>query len=224
MIILGIDTSSAVCGIALSEAVSDKLKPIAQIGPNIPNTHSEKIMPLLDDLLKTTGVEKKSINAIAISIGPGSFTGLRIGLSTAKGLALGLNIPIVSVPSLDVIAEKVRFIDKTLHIATSSRKDEFYYCSYKQGRRISDYTVLTTMEIINKIEPETVLISDKTEAIINQIPEKTREKVMVMSKEFSYPDVFFVTVLGHRKILNRQMDTLSALVPMYVQGFRGTKV
>ncbi|MBL7994160.1 tRNA (adenosine(37)-N6)-threonylcarbamoyltransferase complex dimerization subunit type 1 TsaB [bacterium] len=223
MIILGIDTSSAVCGIALSEAVSDKLKPIAQIGPNIPNTHSEKIMPLLDDLLKTTGVERKSLNAIAVSIGPGSFTGLRIGLSTAKGLAFGLNIPIVSVPSLDVIAENVGLVDKTLHIATSSRKDEFYYCSYKQGRRTSDYAVLTTMEIIKKIEPESVLVSDKSEAITSQMPEKTREQVMVMSKEFSYPNVFFVTVLGHRKILNKQIDTLRVLVPMYVQGFRGTK-
>lgn len=223
MIILGIDTSSAVCGLALSEAILDEIKPIAQIGLNIPNAHSEKIMLLLEDLLRNAGVDKKSIGAIAVSIGPGSFTGLRIGLSTAKGLAYGLDIPIVSTPTLDVIAEKVKFLENPLVVATTSRKNEFYCCSYEQGQRTSDYLVLTEEELFHKVVPDTVLICDAAERIIGKMPENLRKSVLIMDKSFSYPDAFYVTTMGYRKIISRQTDSLSELVPMYVQGFRGSK-
>lgn len=223
MIILGIDTSSAVCGLALSDAGPGGVQPVAQIGLNIPNAHSEKIMLLLDELLRSASVDKKNIGAIAVSIGPGSFTGLRIGLSTAKGLAYGLQIPIVSVPTLDVIAEKVRFLEKPVVVATPSRKNEYYACSYICGKKTSDYLVVTGEELITHVVPDSVLICDAAFAIINKMPEEIRKKVLVMETTYAYPDAFYVTTMGYRKFVSGQLDSLSSLVPMYIQVFRGSK-
>jgi tRNA threonylcarbamoyladenosine biosynthesis protein TsaB len=224
MIILGIETSSAVCGLAFSEAGPEEIKPIGQVGLNIPNAHSEKIMVLLDDLLKNAGLEKENINAIAISIGPGSFTGLRIGLSMAKGLAFGLQIPLVSVPTLDVIAEKVKFLKMPLIVATASRKNEYYCCSYFQGKRTSDVSVLSGEELINRINPDTALVCDSPAAIEGKLPLSLSGKIRIMDKAYADPDVFYVTTLGYQKLAAGETDSLDTLVPMYIQGFRGSKM
>lgn len=223
MIILGVETSSAICGLALSEAGSGEIKPIAQVGLNIPNAHSEKIMELLDGLLRSSGLDKKCINAIAVSIGPGSFTGLRIGLSTAKGLAFGLQIPVVSVPTLDVIAEKVRFLKIPLIIATRSRKNEYYACSYLQGKRTSDVSALSGEELIDRLIPDTALICDTPAAIEEKLPSDLKAKILIMDMVYAYPDVFYVTALGYIRLQSGETDPLDTLVPMYIQGFRGSK-
>ena len=224
MIILGIETSSAVCGLALSEAGPEEIRPMGQVGLNIPNAHSEKIMELLDGLLKSADLDKKSIQAIAVSIGPGSFTGLRIGLSTAKGLAFGLQIPVVSVPTLDVIAEKVKFLKIPLIVATTSRRNEYYACTYSNGQRTSDVSVLSGEELIGRLHPDTALVCDAPAAIKEKLPPDLSGKVLIMDKVHAYPDVFFVTTLGYRKFAGGGTDSLDTLVPMYVQGFRGTKM
>lgn len=224
MIILGIDTSSAVCGLALSEAASGETVAMAQVALQIPNAHSEKIMPLLAELLLKAGIDKKEIGAIAVSIGPGSFTGLRIGLSTAKGLAYGLRIPLAGIPTLDVIAEKAAFIENPLFVATSSRKNEFYFCSYIKGQRNSDYQVVSADELIKKIKPGTALICDAAEIIKEKIPENIKQEVRFMEESWVYPDTYCLNKLGYRKLAMGQADSLCALVPLYVQGFRGTKM
>ncbi len=100
MLFLGIDTSAKVCSVALingqkvlfSKTLSDGL------------THSETLLPLIKSAFETTGYSVKDLAAIGISCGPGSFTGLRIGISTVKGLAIGDNIPCVSVSTLEALA------------------------------------------------------------------------------------------------------------------------
>jgi tRNA threonylcarbamoyladenosine biosynthesis protein TsaB len=219
MVILGIETSSSVCGLALSDANEEGVKPIAQIGLNIPNAHSEKIMTLLDALLQNAGLDKKNIRGIAVSIGPGSFTGLRIGLSTAKGLAFGLEIPVIGVPTLDVIAEKARFFERPVVVATASRRNEFYFCSYLNGERQIDYLVVSGEELVFRLKSGDILICDTAETLMNKIPSGVR----LLDKIYSYPDSYFATVLGYKKLSGGNVDALDTLAPMYVQGFRGSK-
>ena len=100
MKILGIDGSGLVASVALVE--DDNL--IGEYTTGYKKTHSQTLLPMLDELKKMIELDLNSIDAIAVSAGPGSFTGLRIASATAKGLGLSLGCPIISVPTVDAIA------------------------------------------------------------------------------------------------------------------------
>ena len=105
MTILGIETATMTGGVALL----DEKRLISEYTLNVRTTHTARLMPALDQILKDSSVDKSEIDGVAISMGPGSFTGLRIGLATAKGLALGLDIPLLGVPTLDALARNIPF-------------------------------------------------------------------------------------------------------------------
>lgn len=100
MKIIGIDSSGLVAGVAVWE--DDKV--IAEYSTNYKKTHSQTLLPMLDQIKEMIDLDMKSVDAIAIAAGPGSYTGLRIGSATAKGMALSLDIPIVEVSTLDGLA------------------------------------------------------------------------------------------------------------------------
>ena len=103
MKILSIDSSA----LPVSCAVLDGGRMTAEFTISLKLTHSETLMPLVDELLKKSGTELGSIDALAVSSGPGSFTGLRIGSATVKGLGDALKIPVISVPTLEALAYNV---------------------------------------------------------------------------------------------------------------------
>ena len=100
MKILALDSSGLVAGVAVTE--DDNL--LGEYTINYKNTHSQTLLPMLDEVAKMIELDLNTIDVIAVCAGPGSFTGLRIGSATAKGLALALNKQIVSVPTVDALA------------------------------------------------------------------------------------------------------------------------
>ena len=100
MKILALDSSGLVASVAIVE--DDNM--LAEYTVNYKKTHSQTLLPMLDEIVKMTEQELGTIDAIAISGGPGSFTGLRIGSATAKGLGLALNKPLIHVPTVDALA------------------------------------------------------------------------------------------------------------------------
>lgn len=100
MKILALESS----GLVASVAVMEDQKIIGEFTTNFKKTHSQTLLPMLDELIKTLDMELSDIDAIAVSKGPGSFTGLRIGSATAKGLGLALNKPLIPVPTVDALA------------------------------------------------------------------------------------------------------------------------
>ena len=100
MLLLAIESSGLVASVALM--TEDKL--IGEYTTNFKKTHSQTLLPMLDEVVKMTGISLDSVDAIVISGGPGSFTGLRIGAATAKGLGLALDKPLVNVPTVDALA------------------------------------------------------------------------------------------------------------------------
>ena len=97
MKVLGLDSSGLVAGVALIQ--DDVL--IAEYTTDYKKTHSQTLLPMLDELRRMVDLDLKSIDLIAVAAGPGSFTGLRIGSATAKGLGLALDIPLAAVPTVD---------------------------------------------------------------------------------------------------------------------------
>lgn len=99
-LILSIETSVSVCSVAIHE--HSRLVGILEVVGD--NVHGRKLVPLIQDLFAQTGISKNDINAVAVSKGPGSYTGLRIGVSTAKGIAYAMDIPIIGIDTLDAMA------------------------------------------------------------------------------------------------------------------------
>ena len=107
MRILGIESASLVASVAI---VTDDVI-TAEYTVNQKKTHSQTLLPMIEKVVDMSGIELEQIDAIAIAAGPGSFTGLRIGSATAKGIGLALKKPIVSVPTLEGLAYRVSVFD-----------------------------------------------------------------------------------------------------------------
>ena len=122
MKILGLDSSGLVASVAIVE--DNDLK--GEYTVNYKKTHSQTLLPMLDEVAKMIELDLNSIDAIAVSGGPGSFTGLRIGSATAKGLGLALNKPIISVPTLEGIACNFYGTDAIICPMMDARRQQVY--------------------------------------------------------------------------------------------------
>ena len=122
MKVLAIDTSGLVASVALVE--DDVLR--AEFTTNDKKTHSQTLLPMLDQLRQMTSLELDAVDAIAIAAGPGSFTGLRIGSATAKGLGLALQKPLVEVPTLEGLAYNLYGTDKLVCPMMDARRNQVY--------------------------------------------------------------------------------------------------
>ena len=113
-------------GLVASVAVVTEEKLIGEYTTNFKKTHSQTLLPMMDTLLKMIGIPVQEMDAIAVSGGPGSFTGLRIGSATAKGLGLALSIPIISVPTVDAIAYNLCGTDAVVCPLMDARRNQTY--------------------------------------------------------------------------------------------------
>lgn len=127
MKIIGIDSS----GLTASVAIVEDNKLIAEYSINYKKTHSQTLVPMLDEISRMTELDFTTVDAIAISKGPGSFTGLRIGSATAKGLGLALNIPIVEIPTTDALAYNFYGTDKLICPIMDARREQVYTGLYE---------------------------------------------------------------------------------------------
>ncbi|MTI94117.1 MAG: tRNA (adenosine(37)-N6)-threonylcarbamoyltransferase complex dimerization subunit type 1 TsaB [Firmicutes bacterium] len=128
MLILALDTTTSACSAALVR----EGKLVAEVTTNIPRTHSQRLMPLMDSLFREADAEPRDLHLIAVSRGPGSFTGLRIGIATAKGLGLALDLPVVGVSTLAVLAHNFSGAGLVCP-ALNARRDQVYTGLYRCG-------------------------------------------------------------------------------------------
>ena len=133
MNIISIETATDWCGVAL--LINDKCE--GEVQKKIPRKHSEKLPVFYNRLMLSTKFDDNKLDAIAVSIGPGSFTGLRIGLGFAKGLAFAKDIPIIPVPTLDVIARSTDEENDDFSVYLFSHGDIVYHQQYKKGKAIN---------------------------------------------------------------------------------------
>lgn len=162
MKILGLDSSGLVAGVAI---VEDDLL-LAEYNVNYKKTHSQTLLPMLDEVRKMIELDMDSIDAIAIASGPGSFTGLRIGSATAKGLGLALNKPLVEVPTLEGLAYNLWGTDALVCPLIDARRNQVYTGIY-------EFTHDGCLQIV---EPQTAVdisvIIEKLNEIGSESPDK----------------------------------------------------
>lgn len=171
MRLLCIDSSGKAAGIAVCE--EEKL--LCESFLNIGLTHSQTLLPLLEATLATAGLAVTDMDAIAVSIGPGSFTGLRIGVSMAKGIAQALNIPCIGVSTLEVLAESVRDFDGLICPVMDARRNQVYNALFQGGEdfcRLTSDRAVSVEELGNEIKQKNykkniILVGDGAEMCYN---------------------------------------------------------
>ena len=144
MKILAIDSS----GLVASVAVTEDENIVAEYTINHKKTHSQTLLPMLDEIKKMTELDLSTIDAIAVAAGPGSFTGLRIGSATAKGLGLALDKPIIPVPTVDALAYNMYGYDKLICPLMDARRNQVYTGIYTfvENEDNSGYSMKTIEE------------------------------------------------------------------------------
>ncbi|MFH1190019.1 MAG: tRNA (adenosine(37)-N6)-threonylcarbamoyltransferase complex dimerization subunit type 1 TsaB [Candidatus Omnitrophota bacterium] len=152
MKLLAVDTSTDY----LSVAVMDGGKALAAIHRKAPRSHSSMLMPAIDSVLKKSGTVLGELDGFCLSIGPGSFTGLRIGAATVKALAFVTGKPVVAVPTLDVIAGKSRKFCGIICVVLDARKDKVYAAIYrsdgKRLKRISKTLLVSLNDLVKDLK------------------------------------------------------------------------
>ena len=159
-ILLTIQTASP----AGSVALSDGEHLLAEFNLDSRKTPTEWLLAAIDDLLVKTGLIKDSLDAIVIVRGPGAFTGLRVGLATAKGLALALGCPLLGVSSLQCLAMQLPFTQMPVCVMLDARKQEVYSCLYRWEsgfpRAISEEQVVKPEKLLAEITGDTLFVGN----------------------------------------------------------------
>ncbi len=152
MKLLGIDSSGLVASVAL---VFDGVM-IGEYTTNFKKTHSQTLLPMIDEVVTRTGSDLNELDGIAVAAGPGSFTGLRIGSSTAKGLGLVLKKPIIPVPTVEALAYNLYGTDKLICPIMDARRNQVYTGIYHfdggSFQIISDQKAVGVEELITELE------------------------------------------------------------------------
>ena len=223
MKILGIDTSTDICGIALTE---DRIL-ITEFRSNIKQAHAEKIIHTIDRVLNDVHLKLNEIDGIAISIGPGSFTGLRIGLAAVKGLAFATKLPVVSVPSLDALASQAYFWRDQICPLIKAQADEAYTALYhfQTGRLIrnSDYQLITLNSLHDFINQKTLIVNSGMKNLQDFINEDLEKSVEIAPPEYSMTSGLSVAILGFDKFYRQEIEDIDKLEPFYLKDFKAKK-
>ncbi|MFN3135686.1 MAG: tRNA (adenosine(37)-N6)-threonylcarbamoyltransferase complex dimerization subunit type 1 TsaB [Candidatus Kryptonium sp.] len=225
--ILVLETSTDLCSISVIANGKTKSK----TENNIKKLHAEKLISLIDQTLGNINVNLELISAIAISIGPGSFTGLRVGLSIAKGLCYTTGKPLIAVPTLDALALKAtkvckiveRYVDDDLYICPilNAKQNDFYYSLYKfqDGKltRTMPYLFGSVDEIKREVRKGFILIGD---GIVN-LKENfyNQDVVLIDDDEFNRPDASYVGKIAEDKYRIGDFADINSIEPLYVKEF-----
>lgn len=214
MKILAIESSSVTASVAI---VTDDVL-TAEYTINHKKTHSQTLLPMIDEICKMTESQIKDIDLIAVSAGPGSFTGLRIGSATGKGLGLACDIPIVSVPTMDALAYNLATPNTIVCSVMDAKRGNVYagiYSFLDEDLTKSDVlfpqAIISIQELVEKLDElsaHVVLTGDAMKMVRQQIEESTDCTCTVSFANNNCPRAASVAVLG--KILYDQGKAANA--------------
>ncbi len=217
MKVLGIDTSTMTAGVGIVE--DDEV--LVDLKFDVKVTYSEILMPTIDLAFKTIGLRLRDLDGVAISIGPGSFTGLRIGLSTVKGLCLVSGKPLASVPSLDALASLSLYCRYPVIPLLDAKKNQVYAAIYDTSegklKRMGPYQVTEVENLVKKIEGKNLFVGPGARLYRRKLKALLGEKASFALGEQSAPGGASVARLGSKRLLAGQEERIEELEPLYIR-------
>lgn len=223
MKILAIDTTAAAASAALCEDNSL----LGEYFINIKQTHSQTIMPMVGNLLKISGITPSDIGLFAVSCGPGSFTGVRIGVAALKGMALPFETPCAAVSSLESLAFNLAFADGVVCAVMDARRGQFYNAFFEPCggyvKRLTPDRAIEFSNLKNDIAAsvnggkKVFLVGDGAQLCYNMFNKDSVNGVTVAPQNLVYARASSVAAAGLRQFLSG--DTVSAqnLLPFYLR-------
>lgn len=211
MNILALDTSNSSLSICIK--TGDDIR--GEINLNNGLVHSTTLMPCIENLFNTVNFDKKTLDMVVVSIGPGSFTGIRIGVATANAISMALNIPVISVKSLDALAMNFLYFDGIIISTIYAQRDNFYVGVYK-----SDYKNLTDVKeniIMSEEELKSYISSSKDRIVLcgDACSFINDDKTILCTSSNNYIKASNLAVLGE-KIYEKE-KTSSFATPVYMR-------
>jgi len=216
MRILALESATLTGGAALLDG--DRL--VGESILSVSLTHSERLMAMADRLLRDCDWTAKDLEGLAVSIGPGSFTGIRVGVATMKGLALALGLPVAPVPTLDALASTLPFADVPVCPLLYARKGEVYVSLYRwQDDRMMrewDYLALPPEAAVARLDPPVIVLGDGVEAC-RPFLARLGGAVRVAPPARRLPSPGVVAQLGHAILEAGQGVAGEVLLPLYLR-------
>lgn len=220
MKILGIDSSGLVASVAL---VSDDIM-VAEYTIHYKKTHSQTLLPMLDEIVKMTEIQLNEIDAIAVAAGPGSFTGLRIGSSTAKGLGLALKKPIIGIPTVEGLAYNLYGTEKIICPLMDAKRNQvytgIYEFEYDNMKVITEQKAVALSEIIeelNQIGRDVIFLGDGVEVYKNQIEKMVAIPIQFAPAHLSKQRAGAIAALAQIYYKEGKYETAEAHKPVYLR-------
>jgi tRNA threonylcarbamoyladenosine biosynthesis protein TsaB len=218
VLILGIDTATPQVGCAIGghEGV------IACFSSAKGKRHAETLVPAIDFVCRQAHVELDEIGAIAVDLGPGLFTGLRVGVATAKAMASALRVPVVGVSSLDLLAFPVRWTNRRIVSVVDARRGEVFYASYRQVpggvQRVSEPQVGSPEQLCNEIQAtgeECLAVGDGARRYADELIDLI--KVEIADAGLAYPSPQSLVQLAHARAVREEFVNPWDVQPIYLR-------
>jgi tRNA threonylcarbamoyladenosine biosynthesis protein TsaB len=217
VIVLGIETSTPQTSVALG--TEQGVTASAQLSSK---SRQDQVVPILDHLLDWTGLELSHVGGIAVGVGPGLFTGLRVGVTTGKTLAQVLSVPILGIPSLDVLAFGVRYTHRLIGAVIDARRGEVFYALYRGVpggvMRVGEYGVAPPGHLAAELEAarqEVLLVGNG--AILYRKELEAVSGVEFASSREAYPQASAMVELAVPRFIREETDRSFEVLPLYLR-------
>lgn len=216
MKVVGIETSSLVGNIAVCDG--NKVIGKKKYGKNL--SHGKEIVSSLESIFNEIKWEPDDIDLIAVSIGPGSYTGLRIGVTCAKTLAYGLGKPVIDVPTLDVLVENVKDHNaKNICPVIDAKRKSVYACIYERdnnnNKRVTDYLIISPDTLIDMLPESTLIFGDGIIPYKHILAQKNL--TIVEDEKLGVADAANVARLGLERYEQGMRCEINSLIPLYLR-------
>lgn len=220
MRILALDTSTNVATVAILE--DDVI--IGEYSCNKGKTHSQRLMPMIQSLLEKVGLSATDMDAFAASIGPGSFTGLRIGVTTVKAMAFAAEKPVISIHTLDALAYNLTMSEALICPIIDARNSQVFTAVFRfiNGKleRLTDYLGIHINELVDIIRPmegEVVLLGDACNMHKDYFTLELGERVSIAPPNIALAKASSVAVLARNAFLEGKLENCYDMVPFYLR-------
>ena len=212
MLLLGIDTSTKICTCSIYDSEAGV---IAETSLSVKKNHSNIVMPIVDNLFKISDLNIKDIDKIAVAIGPGSFTGVRIALGIAKGLAMALNKPLIAVNELDILEAIASGNENEIIPLIDARKERVYY-KY-QNKYVDDYLI----NLISNFDKNKkyIFVGDGAINYKNILKDNLGDNAIVLPMYNAFPRASILCELA----INKEEANIYTLEPEYISKSRAEK-
>ena len=219
MLVLGIETSTPHASVAIGSEQGVVASALVARGAS----YNEFLLPAIRFCLEQSGLGYRNIGGVAVSLGPGLFTGMRVGVATAKALAQALSVPIVGMASLDLVAYEVRYTPKTICAVLDARRNQVFHAFYRSSpggiQRMSDYRVETPERLAIGLQsrPEEVLLVGNGALLYGDIFEDAGPIVEIGSMGHAFPSARALVELTLPRMFRQDFDSLYDLKPLYLR-------